>query len=167
MESQVGKIRSPAAPLFLSIITLGIYSFVWAFKIYREARDYASGRKGINTTSPGLAIGLLFIPGINIIWAIILLFKTPSLVTKMKLADGIPRNLAGSAAAIGWLGFIPVLGNIMWVILPKSAMNNFWRSVQIQQGRIGFGSAQMKKCPQCAEMIRCEARKCRYCQSEV
>lgn len=167
METQAGKIRSPAAPLFLPIITLGIYSFVWTFKLYREARDYVSGRNGISTTSPGLAIGLLFVPGLNIIWAIMLFFKTPGLVTKMKLADGAPRNLAGSAGAIGWLGFIPLLGNIMWVILTQSAMNNFWRSVQIQQGGVATGGSQMKKCPQCAEMIRWEARKCRYCQSEV
>jgi len=94
----LGKHRNPCAPLFLPIITLGIYGLVWLYKVYDEAGLYANNRNGTRITSGGAAVGFLFIPVFNIIWAIMLWFKTPGLVTRMRQADGLHGDQRGSLA---------------------------------------------------------------------
>ncbi|MEA1986333.1 MAG: DUF4234 domain-containing protein [Candidatus Marinimicrobia bacterium] len=124
----VGKNRSVFAPLLLPIITIGIYSFVWLYKIYDEASLYINRK--VDSTSGGAAIGFLFIPIFGIIWSIMLIFKTPGLLTKMQLADGVPANEVKHYGHYGWLCLIPIVGGIIYIILVQSAFNKYWDSVR-------------------------------------
>lgn len=125
---RIGKNRSVFAPLLLPIITFGIYTFVWLYNVYSEA-DFYCERK-VEVTSGGAAVGFLFIPVFNFIWVIMLWFKTPGLLTKMQIADGVPQNQIKNYSNYGWLNFIPILGGILWVILTQSAFNQYWDNVR-------------------------------------
>jgi hypothetical protein len=130
----VGKHRNPCAPLFLPLVTFGVYGLVWLYKLYSEASLYAKKRNGTSITSGGAVVGFLFIPIFNIVWAIMLWFKTPGLVTQMRQADGVPDNRRGSTGSLGFLMLIPVLGGILWTILTQNAMNAFWKEARKRHG---------------------------------
>ncbi|MGH8792519.1 MAG: DUF4234 domain-containing protein [Stackebrandtia sp.] len=49
---RLGKTRSPAGVWVLSIVTLGVYGFVWHYKVNRELCEY----NGQISVSPGLAL---------------------------------------------------------------------------------------------------------------
>lgn len=49
---QLGKTRSPALVWLLTVVTLGVYTLVWYYKINTELRDY-NGRVAV---SPALAL---------------------------------------------------------------------------------------------------------------
>ncbi|MDA3870842.1 MAG: DUF4234 domain-containing protein [Candidatus Marinimicrobia bacterium] len=127
-RKRIGKNRSVFAPLLLPFITLGIYFLVWYYKIYSEAEFYCDRK--VKTTSGGAAVGFLFIPIFNIIWSIMLLFKTPGLLTKMQIADGVPENKIKHYGHYGWLCLIPIVGSIIWIILIQSAFNTYWDNVR-------------------------------------
>ena len=243
MNSQLGKIRNPAATFFLSLITCGIYGLVWLYKIFDESKRYVNNRNGVRVTSPGLIIGLMFIPIFNIIWGLIVAFKAPGLVSKLRRADGAPAHLVGSSGALGLLALIPLIGTVLllvgrllwqstglaptllvyellwgiwalalmailppvggllWIVLTQRAINRFWRETEVkntlQNGTPPFAANDVavtavgteratvssagsppqispsvadnayKKCPHCAEFIRFEATKCRYCHEPV
>ncbi len=121
---RIGKQRSVFAPLLLPLVTFGIYTLVWFYKIYTEADYYCEGR--VNVTSGGAVVGLMFVPFFNLVWMIMLAFKTPGLITKMQIADGVPEDQLKHYGHYGWLGFIPLLGGILWVVLVQSAFNQYW-----------------------------------------
>jgi len=125
---RIGRKRSVFAPLLLPIVTFGIYTFVWIYKLFTEA-DFYCERK-VDITSGGAAVVFLFIPVFNIIWSIMLWFKIPGLLTKMQIADGVPENEIKHYGHYGWLNFIPLVGNILWIILTQSAFNQYWDKVR-------------------------------------
>jgi len=89
---------------------------------------YCEGK--VDITSGGAAVGFLFIPVFNAIWIIMLWFKTPGLLTKMQIADGVPENQIKHYGHYGWFNFFPVIGNIIWIILTQSAFNQYWDRVR-------------------------------------
>lgn len=127
-KKRIGKKRSVFAPLLLPIVTLGIYYFVWLYKLYTEADYYCEAK--VDITSGGAAVGFLFIPVFNVIWGIMLWFKTPGLLTKIQRADGVPEDKTKHYGHYGWFNFIPVLGAIIWIILTQSAFNQYWDRVR-------------------------------------
>lgn len=127
-QKRIGKKRSIFAPLLLPIITLGIYSWVWIYKLYKEADLYCEGK--VKITSGVAAIVLLLIPVFNIVWAIMLWFKTPGLLTKMQIADGIPQDKIKHYGNYGWFALVPIVGWIIWIILTQSAFNQYWDKVR-------------------------------------
>ncbi len=116
----LGKQRNPGVVILLNFVTLGIYSLVWYYSLFDEAAVYARNRNGTRITSGGAAIGFLFIPVFNIVWSVMLWFKTPGLVTCMRQADGISGNDRGSAGNIGFFMLIPLAGPFIWIILTQN-----------------------------------------------
>lgn len=127
-KKRIGKNRSVFAPLLLPFITFGIYTLVWLYKLYTEADYYCEGKVKI---TPGAAVVVfLFIPLFNVIWSIMLWFKTPGLLTKMQIADGIPENQIHHFGHYGWFNVIPLIGGIIWTVLIQSAFNQYWDRVR-------------------------------------
>jgi len=121
-QKQLGKVRFVFTPILLGLITFGIYTLVWLYKIHNEMFNY-TGDKSIN---PGKAIGLLFIPVFNIFWGIYLMFYVPGLIKNMELDDNIAISEQTNAGLIGVIGVIPLV-NILWPPLVQNALNRHWR----------------------------------------
>jgi hypothetical protein len=114
------KIRSPWAAALLPIITLGIYHFVWWYRINRELRDYGQAKGydlGQNPTNSLLAL----VPGFLII--------IPPYVTYWrgtKRVQGASR-IAGQDPLNGWIALILfiLIGPAYWAYMQVS-LNKVW-----------------------------------------
>lgn len=95
------KERHPFAPLGLSIITLGIYYFVWWYKINDEMR-----RLGENN-SPGLAV-LALIPGsVLVIPPFVTLWTTSERISRLQDRARCARPVGPGLALL--MTFIPIV----------------------------------------------------------
>jgi len=115
------KIRSPWAAALLPIVTLGIYHFVWWYRINRELRDYGQAKGydlGQNPTNSVLAL----VPGFLII--------VPPLVTYWRGAKRVmgASRIAGKEPLNGWIAIILylLLSPALWAYIQVS-LNDVWR----------------------------------------
>jgi hypothetical protein len=119
------KIRSPWAAALLPIVTLGIYYFVWYYKINREMADYgkANGRTEELGDSPLTSLLAITLGALVIVPALVSLVRTFRRIQTLQriTGDGTPIN--------GWIGFIlfivfsPVLNGYM-----QSGLNPAWQA---------------------------------------
>jgi hypothetical protein len=116
------KIRSPWAAALLPIITLGIYHFVWWYKINRELRDYGQAKGyelGQNPTNSVLAL----VPGFILI--------VPPLVTYWRGTKRVmgASRLAGKEPLNGWIAIIlyVLLSPALYAYIQVS-LNDVWRA---------------------------------------
>jgi hypothetical protein len=110
----VGKVRSPAAVVIFSIITLGIYFLYWTYQVFRELKEYTS--QGIGPII-GLVIALVIQP-VN--W-----FVMPSEIGNMYAADGLSKPVSGKT---GFWNLIPLIGWIIWMVKIQGALNRRWEA---------------------------------------
>jgi Domain of unknown function (DUF4234) len=116
------KIRSPWAAALLPLITLGIYHFVWWYRINRELRDYGRARGydlGQNPTNSLLALvpgGLIIVPALVTYWR------------GTKRVQGAAR-VGGREPLNGWIALILflLLSPGFWAYLQVS-LNDLWRT---------------------------------------
>lgn len=122
---ETAKIRSVFGPALLPIITIGIYFFVWWYKINRELKDLGekNGRTDLGTNPTLSLIAMLF--G----WILILppLFSAVGTWKRMKAAQelvGVPEVDRGN-------GFLAVLLYIFLSIVfsgyLQNELNKVWR----------------------------------------
>ncbi len=121
--TELGKERMIFTPFLLGIVTLGIYQIVWLYKIHNEMLNHT----GDLSIKPGMAIGLLFIPIVNLFWAIYLVFHVPGLIKQMEMQCGIPMAEQTNAGLIGVVGIVPIVGSLFWAALVQNALNRHWR----------------------------------------
>jgi hypothetical protein len=114
------KVRNPWAVALLPIVTLGIYHFVWWYKINKELKAYGEAKGydlGQNPTNSLLAL----IPG-----GIILI---PMLITYWRGTERVQgaSKIAGREPVSGWIALLLYLfiAPAMWAYLQVS-LNNVW-----------------------------------------
>lgn len=114
------KVRNLWAVALLPIITLGIYHFVWWYRINKELKAYGDAKGydlGQNPTNSLLAL----VPGFLII--------IPPLVTYWRGTKRImgAAKLAGREPVSGWLSIVLYLliAPAFWAYL-QSALNHVW-----------------------------------------
>jgi hypothetical protein len=114
------KVRSPWAAALLPIVTLGIYHFVWWYRINRELRDYGKAKGydlGQNPTNSLLAL----VPGFLII--------VPPLVSYWRGTKRVmgASRLAGKEPLNGWIALILylLLSPAFWAYIQVS-LNDVW-----------------------------------------
>ncbi len=122
----LGKERNWFLVILLDLVTLGIYGLVYIYSVFEEAKRFATAKNPtVAVTSGGAAVGFMFIPFFDVVWAIMLNFKYPGLVTKLNQVTG--RDSKGWA----WLGLLslvlPFLGGLAVLIIVQTKMNEVWR----------------------------------------
>ncbi|MHB1783582.1 MAG: DUF4234 domain-containing protein [Acidimicrobiales bacterium] len=91
-QDGLGKDRSPAAVLGLSIITLGIYFYVWYYKINNEIRRHDPS---INV-KPGLAVIAAMLPIFNLVSA----YSTAARIRQMQLDEHATQTISPVVALL-------------------------------------------------------------------
>lgn len=102
--------------LGLPLITLGIYSFVWIYKVNDEARRFLQD----NTIKPALSV-LAFFPGaIIIIPPFVTIYRTGKRIARMEAAAGSPNRAEPAVGLI--LGFVLSLYSLYY----QDHLNSLW-----------------------------------------
>ena len=109
----LGKDRSPAAVLGLSIITFGIYYLVWYYKINNEIRRHDPDIK----VSPGLAVLAQFVPIANLISG----YSTAARIRQMQLDDGASQTISPVVALL-----LLIFLGIGYPLYVGSALKEHW-----------------------------------------
>lgn len=116
------KIRRPWAVFFLALVTLGIYYFVWYYKINRELAE-ASGQD----VSPGVAVLAVSLGGLLIVPPFVSDYRTFRRIRAAQETAGVPDPV------LPWVGFF--LFVLAYVFLPfelvyaQSNLNRLWRQL--------------------------------------
>jgi hypothetical protein len=115
------KIRSPLGAFLLAIVTLGIYYWVWYYKINRELRDF--GIK-VDPTGAVLAVslgGILIIPPFVSMWRT---FKRIRMAQEKAGMDEHVNHVLGFVLFLIAAIFLPVE-----IPYAQSHLNRLWRTV--------------------------------------
>jgi hypothetical protein len=114
--SRAGKTRNPWAVWGLGLLTLGIYSLVWYYKINREARDFDSR---INV-QPGVAVLAITLGGVLFIPPIVSWVKTGSRIGTAEQLAGLRGRTSGLVGLL--LMFVFGFG----VVYYQAHLNKVW-----------------------------------------
>jgi fatty acid desaturase len=123
------KVRNPGAPIGLSIVTLGIYSFWWWYFINREMDDLGEvHHDDYLRNSPGLATLAATVGAFVIVPPLVTLWRTCHRVERAQ--ERTLGTTSFSPALVFFLAFVP-FGSIAVSIMLQSNLNRVWE----QQGR--------------------------------
>jgi Domain of unknown function (DUF4234) len=117
MTGRAGKTRN----IFLvwlvwPLITLGIYHFVWWYKINREARDFDS-RIEVN---PVLSLLAILIGWIIIVPPFVSIYRTGVRISQMQEAAGM------QVSCNGWIGLLLSFFASLHALYYQSELNRIW-----------------------------------------
>src|SRR2546423_7977023 len=103
-SNAVGKIRNPLGVVGLTIITLGVYFFIWYYKVNKEMAEMGRAR-GTDELGTSPATSLM-----AVLFGWILLF-IPPLVSENKTCDRVHKAeaQAGIQGGEGGLPFLPLI----------------------------------------------------------
>ena len=126
--SAQAKIRHPLAAFGLVFLTLGIYYFVWYYKINRELRDLgrATGEEERLGRSPLSSLLAVTVGWLIIVPPFVSFYRTFKRIEAAQETSGTPRRVNV------WLGFILYLIGLLVlpveVIYAQSELNAVWRA---------------------------------------
>jgi Domain of unknown function (DUF4234) len=123
-QVQVGgttvKIRNPFLVFVWSLVTLGIYYFVWYYKINRELRDAS----GVNV-SPGIALLAVTLGWIVIVPPFLSWYRTFERTVQAQRGAGVTNE---ASPILGFILFvIAVFFLPVEVIYAQDELNKVWR----------------------------------------
>jgi hypothetical protein len=114
----VGKIRSTGICILLSIVTLGIYQYVWWFKVHAEMKRH---------TGVGIGGGVALV--LTIFVGIAMPYITSSEVGGLFTRRGQHPPVTGLTGLWYFPGVFILVGPIIWFVKTNAALNAYWRSV--------------------------------------
>lgn len=117
-RAPVGRIRGTGVCIALSIITLGIYSIVWFYKVHTEMKNHAGGA--------GLGGGLAAVLALFV--GIVMPFVTSGEVGNLYRRAGMAAPVSGATGLWYMPGAFIVIGPLVWFIKTNAAINSYWRS---------------------------------------
>ena len=111
--------RDPWGTFLLNFVTLGIYKFVWYYKINREMRDH--GR----SVDPVMSVLAVTLGTFVIVPALVSIYRTAARVRQTQEAAGAPQRINPRIAL--FLGFLGI-HNLINFYLPyvQSHLNKAW-----------------------------------------
>jgi hypothetical protein len=110
----LGKPRGWVVVALLTLVTLGIYGFVWWYKSFQEMKDYSGN--GV-----GGVVGLIL--------AILIGFVTPFIMSaevgRLYGAEGQEPPVTGVTGL--WI-LLPLVGTFIWLAKTQNALSAFWEA---------------------------------------
>ena len=111
----LGRPRGIGFGILLFIVTLGFYSWYWAFKTHEEIKQHSGeGLGGVL----GLVIWILISP--------VSAFVIPSEIGKMYKQDGREPPVTGWTGLWLFPGAILVIPAIVWFVKVQGPLNRYW-----------------------------------------
>ncbi len=180
---QIQVIHPALCPLLL-LGTLGLYHAYFVWRTFKTLHA-----RGATNTAPGLAIGLLFVPLVNVIWFIFVWGELGMAIAR----EYRRQQLYSPATALTWaypiailFGIVLDLGlpgvgliwNLVWggacLAQTQSWLNELARRESSQALQVagnfspqpGLQLFSQKNCPRCGEFIALSAYACRFCDAE-
>lgn len=114
----VGKIRGTGVCILLSLVTFGIYTLVWYFKVHEEMKRHNGQGLG-----GGLALVLAIFVGIA------MPYITSSEVGSLYEDRGQRKPVSGLTGLWNFPGVFLLVGPLVWFIKTNGALNGYWRSL--------------------------------------
>jgi hypothetical protein len=109
-----GAYYSPGLVILLSIVTIGIWTFLWTYRTSEDLKRYN-----------GDGLGGVLAVVIHLLLSVVLMFTIPNEIQKMYQRDGQESPVS----PIWGLWFLlPIIGNIIWYLRVQRALNDFWLS---------------------------------------
>jgi hypothetical protein len=117
----IGKPRSIGLVILLSIVTLGIWMWVWSYQNGDELKRYSG--KGVGGGGYlALMVSNIFLAGIP---GVVVMFMMASEVEQLYRNEGREPSIT----TIWGLWFLlPIIGNIIWYVRIQKSINEFWVS---------------------------------------
>jgi hypothetical protein len=109
-----GVFYSKGLTIFLTIITLGIWSFLWVYRTSEDLKKYN-----------GDGLGGVLAVVIHLLLNIVLWFTIPNEIKDLYERDG--RQSPVSAIWGLWF-LLPIVGAFIWYFKVQNALNDFWAS---------------------------------------
>jgi hypothetical protein len=116
---QLGKRRSTGLVILLSIVTCGIWTFVWSYQNGDELKRWSGNGLG------GVAYLLIMLSQLLVpfVGGVITMFLLAGEVEELYRRDGQEPRIT----TIWGLWFLlPIIGNIIWYVRIQSAINDYW-----------------------------------------
>lgn len=113
----LGQPRGIGFGILMFVITLGFYSWYWAYKTHEEIKQHSG--EGV-----GGVIGLV----IWIVISAVSAFVIPSEIGKMYGQDGQEPPVSGWTGLWLFPGAILVIPAIVWFVKVQGALNRYWET---------------------------------------
>jgi hypothetical protein len=108
----VGRTQNAGTVILLTIVTLGIYSWIWTYRQFEDFKRYSGQGLGGGL---GVVLGIFVNP---VVW-----FMIPLELKNLHEAEGEQSPVD----AIWGLWFLlPIVGNFIWYLKMQDVINNFW-----------------------------------------
>lgn len=117
VQRRVGKTRNPWGVWLIALVTLGVYFFVWYYKINREQRDYDPD---INV-EPGTALAAVLVG-----WLVIFIFAWVSIVRSGNRIQQAQTISGANERCNGWLGLLLFILGAFNMVYYQSQLNKVW-----------------------------------------
>lgn len=113
----IGQVRSTGVCILLAIVTFGIYTWFWYFKVHDEMKQH---------TGQGVGGGLALVLAIFI--GVASPFLASSEVGNMRKLRGQEPKVSGATGLWYLPGMFIIVGPIVWFVKTNGALNDYWRS---------------------------------------
>jgi hypothetical protein len=122
VEGQQYKKRDPLGAWGLVFLTLGVYGFVWYYKINDEARRYLQD----DTIKPGIALLAILLGWIIIVPPFISYYRTGQRIERMQSKVEVPTPIS---PALGLLAALVLSLNVLYM---QEHLNRVWDRARTQ-----------------------------------
>jgi drug/metabolite transporter (DMT)-like permease len=113
----VGKTRNPWGVWLIALVTLGVYFFVWYYKVNRELRDYDPDIE----VEPGIALLAVLLGWIVIfVFAWVSVYRTGDRIQQAETTSGANERCNG------WLGILLYMLGGFNMVYYQSQLNKVW-----------------------------------------
>jgi hypothetical protein len=125
------KRRDVGTVALLTVFTLGIYAFVWYFRINRELRDFgaAQGDEDLAGERPGLSLLAVTLGWLVIVPAIVSYYRCTKRIKRAQALGEVPEEHVTSGTVIFWLcvgGLLTAVGFVGVPTYVQIGLNHVW-----------------------------------------